>query len=104
MSIVSIFLKLNPSDPETLSKSVKDAIMAFFRFFDSNGNGIIEQFELSEIFTDIISGIANILASLIDHFEPFILKARDTDPAYPAFHFDSSLLNVDKHAGNTGAA
>ena len=74
-----------------MSDRLKDAVVAFFRIFDSNGNGIIEQFELSEIFTDIISGIANTLAALIDHFEPGILKARNTDPAYPAFHFDSSF-------------
>ena len=53
---------------------LKDIVVAFFRIFDSNDNGIIEQFELNEILTDLISGVANILASLVDHFEPYILK------------------------------
>ena len=53
---------------------LKEIVVAFFRIFDSNGNGIIEQFELNEILTDLISGAANTLASLVDHFEPYILK------------------------------
>ena len=75
---MNIFIKL--SDPSNqnlpMSDRLKDIVVAFFRIFDANNNGIIEQFELNEIVTDVISGIANILASLIDHFEPFILKAR----------------------------
>ena len=73
---MSLFVKL--ADPANqnlpMGDRLKEIVVAFFRIFDSNGNGIIEQFELNEILTDLISGVANILASLVDHFEPYILK------------------------------
>ena len=81
-SILSIFFKLSASSSNMpMNERLKDAVAAFFRIFDSNGNGIIEQFELSEIFSDVITGIANTIAALIDHFEPFILKAWISIPA-----------------------
>ena len=89
---MNIFIKL--SDPSNqnlpMSDRLKDIVVAFFRIFDANNNGIIEQFELNEIVTDVISGIANILASLIDHFEPFILKARTA-----SFHTAPNSADVD---------
>ena len=73
---MSLFVKL--ADPANqnlpMGDRLKEIVVAFFRIFDSNGNGIIEQFELNEILTDLISGVANILASLVDHLEPYILK------------------------------
>ena len=73
---MSLFVKL--ADPANqnlpMGDRLKEIVVAFFRIFDSNGNGIIEQFELNEILTDLICGVANILASLVDHFEPYILK------------------------------
>ena len=39
---------------------LKDIVDGFFRVFDSNGNGVIESFELNEIVSDIISGITTI--------------------------------------------
>ena len=75
-TIMSLFVKL--ADPANqnlpMGDRLKEIVVAFFRIFDSNGNGIIEQFELNEILTDLISGAANTLASLVDHFEPYILK------------------------------
>ena len=75
-TIISLFVKLaDPGNQDLpMGDRLKDIVVAFFRIFDSNGNGIIEQFELNEILTDLISGVANILASLVDHLEPYILK------------------------------
>jgi hypothetical protein len=76
-AIASMFIKL--TDPSIQKLAIKDCLdemsVAFFRVFDSNGNGIIEQFELNDILTDVISGFANIVASLLCHFEHTILQA-----------------------------
>ncbi len=76
LDIVSMLIKFGDSSNQSipLGDRLKDLVVAFFRMFDANGNGVIEQFELNEIFTDIISGVANIVAALIDYFEPCILK------------------------------
>jgi len=47
---------------------------SFFRVFDANGNGVIEVSEVHEIISDIISGLVSALISLIDHFEPVLVK------------------------------
>jgi Ca2+-binding EF-hand superfamily protein len=77
IAIASIFIKF--TDPSIQKLAMKDCLDeitgAFFRVFDSNGNGIIEQIELNEILTDVISGFANIVSSLLCHFEPTILQA-----------------------------
>lgn len=103
LDIVGMFIKF--SDPSSqsapLGDRLKELVVAIFRIFDSNGNGVIEQFELNEILTDIISGITNIVVSLIDYFEPCLLKVR-TDcfeimfllPSNPACRvFDLNLLS-----------
>ena len=78
MAILRISVKLidlsNQSIP--MSDRLKDLVVPFFRIFDSNGNGVIEQLEMNEILTDVVSGVANILGSLLDSFEPICLKVR----------------------------
>lgn len=78
LDIVGMYIKfMDPSNQSApLGDRLKELVVAIFRIFDSNGNGVIEQFELNEILTDIISGITNIVASLIDYFEPCLLKVR----------------------------
>ncbi len=51
---------------------------SFFRVFDANGNGVIEVSEVHEIISDIISGLVSALISLIDHFEPVLVKVSVT--------------------------
>ena len=76
MACVKMFIKL--ADPayssKPLSERISSIVEAFFRVFDSNGNGIIELFEVNEILVDVISGIAGIICTLVDHFEPYLLK------------------------------
>ncbi len=76
MAIVNAFIKLADPAYQTLPMRdrVKDIVEGLFRVFDSNGNGIIESFELNEIFSDVISGIAGIVATVIDCLEPHFLK------------------------------
>jgi Ca2+-binding EF-hand superfamily protein len=82
MAIVSAFIKL--ADPAyqnlPLRDRLKDIVEGLFRVFDSNGNGIIEIFELNEIISDVISGIAGIIATVIDCLELHFLKVGETQP------------------------
>ena len=68
MAIVNAFIKL--ADPAyqnlPLRDRLKDIVEGLFRVFDSNGNGVIESFELNEIVSDVITGIAGI------HLEPWV--------------------------------
>jgi hypothetical protein len=82
MAVVNAFIKLSDTAYQKLPMRdrLKDIIEGFFRVFDSNGNGIIESFELSEIVSDGISGIATITATVIDCLEPQFLKANDPPP------------------------
>ena len=77
MAIVYAFIQL--ADPTYQNLPIRDRLKgiveALFRVFDANGNGIIEPFELNEILTDVISGVVNILTTLIDILEPHFLKA-----------------------------
>jgi Ca2+-binding EF-hand superfamily protein len=76
MAIVNAFIKL--ADPAyqnlPMRERLKDIVEGLFRVFDSNGNGIIESFELNEIVSDVVSGIATIVATVIDYLEPHFLK------------------------------
>ncbi len=76
MACVSMFVKL--SDPayqaQPVAERLQSIIFAFFRVFDSNGDGVIELFEVNEILSDFVSGVAAIFSSLVDHFQPYLLK------------------------------
>ncbi len=76
MAVVNAFIQL--ADPAYQNLPMRDRLKVIveglFRAFDTNGNGIIESFELNEIFSDVITGIANILTTLIDYLEPHFLK------------------------------
>ena len=76
MAIVNAFIQL--ADPAyqnlPMRDRLKDIVEGLFRVFDTNGNGIIESFELNEIISDVISGIAGIIATVIDYSEPHLLK------------------------------
>ncbi len=76
MAVVGAFIQL--ADPAYQNLPMRDRLKSIveglFRAFDSNGNGIIESFELNEIVSDVITGIANILTTLIDYMEPHFLK------------------------------
>ena len=76
MAIVNAFIKL--ADPAyqnlPMRDRLKDIVEGLFRVFDANGNGIIESFELNEILSDVISGIAGIVTTVIDYLEPHFLK------------------------------
>mmetsp|Transcript_34654 Transcript_34654/g.72669 ORF Transcript_34654/g.72669 Transcript_34654/m.72669 type:complete len:769 (-) Transcript_34654:316-2622(-) len=76
MVVVNAFIQL--ADPAYQNLPMRDRLKGIveglFRVFDTNGNGIIESFELNEIVSDVISGIANILTTLIDYLEPHFLK------------------------------
>jgi hypothetical protein len=76
LAVVNAFIKLADPVYEKLpiSDRLKEIVEGFFRVFDSNGNGIIEPLELNEIISDVISGIATILTTVIDHLEPHFLK------------------------------
>jgi hypothetical protein len=82
MAIVNAFIQL--ADPTYQNLPIRDRLKgiveALFRVFDANGNGIIEPFELNEILTDVISGVVNILTTLIDILEPHFLKADEMPP------------------------
>jgi hypothetical protein len=76
MACIRMFVML--SDPvyqaQPVGERIQSIVSAFFRIFDSNGNGIIEVFEVNEILSDVVSGIATIISSLVNHFEPYLLK------------------------------
>jgi hypothetical protein len=84
MAIVNAFIKL--ADPAyqnlPMPERLKNIVEGLFRVFDSNGNGIIESFELNEIISDVVSGIATIIATVIDYLEPHFLTVND--PPYPS--------------------
>jgi hypothetical protein len=90
MAIVNAFIKL--ADPAyqnlPMRERLKDIVEGLFRVFDSNGNGIIESFELNEIVSDVVSGIATIVATVIDYLEPHFLKVND--PPYLPVVFSST--------------
>ncbi len=70
MACVSMFVKLSDPDyqAQPVAERLQSIVFAFFRVFDSNGDGIIELFEVNEILSDFVSGIAAIVSSLVDHF------------------------------------
>jgi hypothetical protein len=76
MAVMKMFIHLG--DPAYQSRPLYERVggiaEALFRVFDANGNGLIELFEVNEILSDVISGVAGVLCVLIDHFEPYILK------------------------------
>jgi hypothetical protein len=76
MAIINVFIQL--ADPAYEKNPIRDRLKGIveglFRVFDTNKNGIIEQFELNEIFSDVISGIANVLISLTDYLESQLLQ------------------------------
>ena len=61
---------MNPMRDQRQSRIV-DGV---FRIFDSNGNWIIKTFELNEIVSDVIYGIAGIISTVIDYCEQLFLK------------------------------
>jgi hypothetical protein len=65
---------------ESIVERIQSIVSAFFRVFDSNGNGIIELFEVNEILSDVVAGIANIISSLVTHLEPYLLKVHVPKP------------------------
>ena len=78
MACVRMFVKLTDSSYQSqpAGERFQSIIEAFFRVFDSNGNGIIEIFEVNEILSDLVSGVAAIVCSVVDHFEPYLLNVR----------------------------
>jgi hypothetical protein len=76
MACVRMFVKLTDSSYQSqpVGERLQSIVEAFFRVFDSNGNGIIELFEVNEILSDVVSGVAAIVCALVDHFEPYLLK------------------------------
>jgi hypothetical protein len=76
MACLRMFVILTDSSYQSqpVGERLQSIIEAFFRVFDSNGNGIIELFEVSEILSDLVSGVASILCALVDHFEPYLLQ------------------------------
>ncbi len=76
MVIISAVIKLFDTAYQELPMRdrLKEIVQGFFRVFDSNGDGVIEAFELNEIVTDVITGLANILVAMIDFLEPQLLK------------------------------
>jgi hypothetical protein len=78
MAVVDAFIKL--SDPAYQNLPMRDRLKGIveglFRVFDTNGNGIIEPFELNEILADVVAGIANILTTLTDYLESVLLKVK----------------------------
>ena len=80
MAIINAFIKLADAGYETLPmrERLKDIVERLFRVFDSNGNGIIESFELNEIVSDVISGVATIIETVIAHLEPHFLEVNDS--------------------------
>ena len=77
MTIVSPFIQL--TDPAYQNIPMRDRLKGIveelFRSFDSNGDGIIESFELSEMVSDVVAGITSILISLANYLESELLKA-----------------------------
>ncbi len=75
MAVVNAFVQL--ADPAYQNLPMRDRLKGIveglFRALDTNGNGIIESFELNEIVSDLITGIANIATTLIDYMEPHFL-------------------------------
>jgi hypothetical protein len=78
MAVVNAFVQL--SDPAYQNLPMRDRLKGIveglFRVFDTNGNGIIEPFELNEIISDVIAGISNILTALTDYLESELLKVK----------------------------
>ncbi len=76
MACVRMFVKLTDSSYQSqpVGERLQSIVEAFFRVFDSNGNGTIELFEVNEILSDLVSGVAAIVCALVDHFEPDLLK------------------------------
>jgi hypothetical protein len=83
--VVNAFIKLaDPACQELpMRDRLKDIVDGFFRVFDSNGNGVIESFELNEIVSDFISGITTIITTVIDYLEPHFLKVMPPPPPTP---------------------
>jgi hypothetical protein len=78
MACLRMLVKLTDSSYQSqpVGERLQSIVEAFFRVFDSNGNGVIELFEVNEILSDMVSGVAFILCALVDHFEPYLLKVR----------------------------
>ncbi len=81
MAIVNVFIQLADRELPVRDR-LKGLVVALFRVFDTNGNGTIESLDINEIISDIISGIASILTSVIVGMEPELLKANN--PPHPS--------------------
>jgi hypothetical protein len=90
MAVVNAFIKFTDYEYQKLPMRdrLKDIVDGMFRAFDSNGNGILEPFELNEIVSNAISVIATIITTMIDYLEPHLLKVNE--PSSPSFVFPST--------------
>jgi hypothetical protein len=86
MVIINAYVQL--TDPAYQNIPIRDRLKGIvegvFRVLDTNGNGLIESFELSEIVSDVITGVASILTALLDYMESELLKVnRFHSPSHP---------------------